>query len=566
MHKPASSKRDTGCGKVRCAIYTRKSTEEGLEQEFNSLDAQREACSAYILSQRHEGWSEVPNIYDDGGYSGGNMERPALKALLAQVSAGKVDVIVVYKVDRLTRALSDFAKIVEVLDEPGASFVSVTQSFNTTTSMGRLTLNVLLSFAQFEREVTGERIRDKIAASKAKGMWMGGPVPLGYDVKDRKLIINDGEAATVRMMFTRYLELGSGRTLQAELDERGIRSKSRTYRSGRPYGEQPISRGALYTILQNRIYAGDMVHKGRAHPGLQDAIIEPELFERVQAQLKQARVRRRTGSNACEPSLLAGLMRDEHGRMMSPSHAVKGERRYRYYVSQTDDARGAPRTNAAWRVSATEIERIVCSAIAEEITKRVEARCHQGELESEAIARLHHAGSAAISVLECSSGSEQRALLLSLVERIDLSGAEVTMELKFEPIDQLLITDDAILVSRPLPPALIRIGKQAKLLLPAEAGSTSADVNLVKLLARAFAVRKAILESGSLDAAARLFGYGRDYAVALARVSYLAPDIIKAILSGTQPEALGSTRLARMPNLPYRWDQQSKLLGFACHR
>ena len=281
MHKPVGRHGDGGTVQIRCAIYTRKSTEEGLEQEFNSLDAQREACSAYILSQRHEGWTELPDIYDDGGYSGGNMDRPALKALLAKVAAGKVDVIVVYKVDRLTRALSDFAKIVDVLDAAGASFVSVTQSFNTTTSMGRLTLNVLLSFAQFEREVTGERIRDKIAASKAKGMFMGGPVPLGYNVVDRKLIIDEGEAATVRMIFTRYLELGSGRALQVELDQRGVRSKRRTYRGGRPYGEQPISRGPLYGILQNRIYVGDMVHKGKAYPGLHDPIVGLELFDRV---------------------------------------------------------------------------------------------------------------------------------------------------------------------------------------------------------------------------------------------------------------------------------------------
>ena len=563
MRKGIASQRDAGAAKTRCAIYTRKSTEEGLEQEFNSLDAQREACAAYILSQRHEGWSEVSDIYDDGGYSGGNMDRPALKALLAQVAAGKVDVIVVYKVDRLTRALSDFAKIVDVLDEAGASFVSVTQSFNTTTSMGRLTLNVLLSFAQFEREVTGERIRDKIAASKAKGMWMGGPVPLGYNVQERKLVINRAEAGTVRMIYARYLELGSGLALQVELDQRGIRSKSRVYRSGRPYGEQPICRGALYALLQNRIYKGDIVHKGKAYPGLHEAIIDSGLFDRVQAQLELARVRRRNGSNAREPSLLAGLMRDGHERMMSPTHAAKQQRRYRYYVSQTDDARGAPAVNPAWRVGAVEIERLVCNAITAEIQQRIHARSREGDLDSAAINRLHDAGTAMTAVFDRAGGSEQRALLLSLVRRIDVSAGGLAIDLKLDPLDALLATHDNVTVYQLLPPALIRIGRQARLLLPAGGASTPADANLVKLMARAFAVRKAILESESLDSAAAKLGYGRDYAVALARVSYLAPDIVKAILDGTQPSKLDSTPLARTPNLPYRWDQQSEMLGFA---
>ena len=563
MRKPPTRQGEARSPKIRCAIYTRKSTEEGLEQEFNSLDAQREACAAYILSQRHEGWSEVPDIYNDGGFSGGNMDRPALKALLAEVAAGKVDVIVVYKVDRLTRALSDFAKIIEILDEAGASFVSVTQSFNTTTSMGRLTLNVLLSFAQFEREVTGERIRDKIAASKAKGMWMGGPVPLGYNVQERKLVINPAEAATVRMIYTRYLVLGSGLALQVELDQRGIRSKSRVYRGGRPYGEQPISRGALYVLLQNRLYVGDMVHKGNAYPGLHDAIIDRDLFDRVQAQLDLARVQRRNGGNAREPSLLAGLMRDGHGRMMSPTHAAKQQRRYRYYVSQTDDARGAPAVYPAWRMGAVEIERLVCSAVSAAIQQRIHVRSREGDLDSAVISRLHDVGTATTAVLDGTAGSEQRALLLLLVRRIDVSAAELAIDFGLGPLDALLASPESVTVHQCLPPALIRIGKQARLLLPGGGASTPADANLVKLLARAFAVRKVILESESIESAATKLGYGRDYAVALTRVSYLAPNIIKAILDGTQPTELGSTTLARTPNLPYRWDQQLAMLGLA---
>jgi site-specific DNA recombinase len=254
------------CRKVRCAIYTRKSTEEGLEQDFNSLDAQREACEAFIASQKHEGWVMLPTCYDDGGYSGGTLERPALQRLLADIRVSKADVIVVYKIDRLTRSLLDFAKIVEVFDVHCVSFVSVTQAFNTATSMGRLTLNVLLSFAQFEREVTSERIRDKIAASKKKGMWMGGYPPLGYDVKDRKLVVNEAEAETVRYIFRRYQELRSVRLLKEHLDAGGIVSKNRMAPDGRTYGGKPIARGALYHMLQNRLYRGEIVHKNHAYP------------------------------------------------------------------------------------------------------------------------------------------------------------------------------------------------------------------------------------------------------------------------------------------------------------
>jgi site-specific DNA recombinase len=265
-------------GRLRCAIYTRKSSEEGLEQEFNSLDAQREACGSYVRSQKHEGWRALPQVYDDPGYSGGNMERPALQRLLADIVASRIDVVVVYKVDRLTRSLADFAKIVEVFDANKVSFVSITQAFNTTTSMGRLTLNVLLSFAQFEREVTGERIRDKIAASKKKGLWMGGQPALGYDIKDRKLVVNEAEAETVRAIFRRYLELGSVRELKTMLDAEGVISKRRTTADGDAYGGQSFSRGALYQMLRNRVYRGEIVHKGAAYPGEHPRIVDEELW------------------------------------------------------------------------------------------------------------------------------------------------------------------------------------------------------------------------------------------------------------------------------------------------
>ena len=279
--------------RIRCAIYTRKSSEEGLEQSFNSLDAQREACEAFIKSQQHEGWQAIPAHYDDGGYSGGNMERPALKRLMADIRARhKINTVVVYKVDRLTRSLADFAKIIEKLDAKQVSFVSVTQQFNTTTSMGRLTLNVLLSFAQFEREVTGERIRDKIAASKKKGMWMGGFVPLGYDLRERRIYINPTEADTVRTIFSNYLRLGCVMALKEYLDRSGIQSKARARRTGTKTGGSSFSRGALYKILRNHIYVGEIAHKGAVYRGQHEAIIDREQWTQVQKRFRSKPPRR----------------------------------------------------------------------------------------------------------------------------------------------------------------------------------------------------------------------------------------------------------------------------------
>jgi site-specific DNA recombinase len=305
-------------GKMRCAIYTRKSSEEGLEQAFNSLDAQREACAAFVISQKHEGWVVLSTLYDDGGFSGGTMDRPARQRLLTDIRADQVDVVVVYKIDRLTRSLFDFAKIVEAFDARGVSFVSITQQFNTTTSMGRLTLNVLLSFAQFEREVSDERICDKITASKKKGMWMGGLPSLGYDVQNRKLVVNKEEAGTVVHIFRRYVQLRSVRALRAELDAAGIRSKRRILADGTPLGGQKLSRGALYLMLQNRIYRGEITHKGNAYPGEHPAIIEKELWDEVQVVLAENRVDRTTGADAKQPSLLAGLIFDENGEQLTP--------------------------------------------------------------------------------------------------------------------------------------------------------------------------------------------------------------------------------------------------------
>ena len=319
----------------RCAIYTRKSSEEGLEQNFNSLHAQREACEAFIKSQASEGWRLVKTHYDDGGISGGSMERPALQHLLGDIRQGLIEVVVVYKVDRLTRSLADFAKMVEIFDAHHVSFVAVTQQFNTTTSMGRLTLNVLLSFAQFEREVTGERIRDKIAASRRKGIWMGGVVPLGYDLRERRLVINPAEAEVVRQIFRRYLELGCVRLLKEELDRRGVVSKlSQLGLTEHDQKGYSFSRGALYVVLSNPLYIGEVRHRGLRHSGQHQPIVDRELWDKVQQQLHEHAMRRRLRAVKVEPSPLAGKLFDPSGAGLTPSHARKGERRYRYYISR----------------------------------------------------------------------------------------------------------------------------------------------------------------------------------------------------------------------------------------
>lgn len=342
---------------LRCAIYTRKSSEEGLEQDFNSLDAQREACASFIQSQRHEGWTQIPGRYDDGGLSGGTMNRPALQRLLDDIEKGLVDVVVVYKVDRLTRSLSDFARIVEIFDKKSVSFVSVTQQFNTTSSMGRLTLNVLLSFAQFEREVTGERIRDKVAASRRKGIFMGGNIPLGYDLDNRKLVVNQADAKFVRWIFDRYLELGNASMLKAELDRAGIKTKARISKTGREMGGTPYTRGMLYYILKNRAYIGEAVHKGKSYPGEHTAIVDQGVFDKVQALISTNRRDHITKSRTLDPSLLAGWVYDHYGRRLSPSHTNKNGLRYRYYVSGPAKSHG--QDLRAIRVAAGDLEQLI---------------------------------------------------------------------------------------------------------------------------------------------------------------------------------------------------------------
>ena len=416
--------------RVRCAIYTRKSSEEGLDQEFNSLQAQREACEAFISSQRHEGWVCLPACYDDGGFSGATMDRPALQRLLADITARRVDIVVVYKIDRLTRSLADFAKIVEILDARDASFVSVTQQFNTTTSMGRLTLNVLLSFAQFEREVIGERIRDKIAASKQKGMWMGGVPPLGYRVEDRRLSVIDSEAEIVRAIFRRYAELGSVRLLKEELEAQGIKSKSWTSASGRRIGGKPFSRGALYLILQNRTYLGEIVHKGQSHPGEHTPIIDQLLWDAAQAQLAGNTAERNSGTRTRQPSLLTGMLFDANGNPMTPSHAVKQGTRYRYYVSRPLIIKDQTKSSAGLRIPAEEIEQLVPSRVRQWLldpgsiysaTRLVDASAQRW-----LVARARELGNSWPGL----PATRQRALLTALIERIDVGTNRIDIHIR----------------------------------------------------------------------------------------------------------------------------------------
>ena len=418
---------------IRCAIYTRKSTEEGLDQDFNSLDAQREACTAYILSQKHEGWAPLPEHYDDGGCSGGSMERPALFRLLTEIEAGRIDAVIVYKVDRLTRSLADFARIVAIFDAADVSFVSITQAFNTTTSMGRLTLNVLLSFAQFEREVTAERIRDKIAASKAKGMWMGGVVPIGYRAEARSLVPVPEEAALVQRIFERYVALGSVNALRAELEVAGIRTPERRHRSGRVSGAASFSRGKLYSMLGNPLFIGRIRHGDQVYTGLHPPIVDVDLWETVQQRLADHRRSRSVDRTARDPSPLAGRVFDPDGRKMRPSHASKKGRRYRYYVSGNLIDDGVAQGAKGWRIPAPELE----AAVARAVSTRLRDPAFQVHLLGADRSGANPTETTIPKILdladrlEAPTSAADRDLLHQLVARVDLTETELRAEASF---------------------------------------------------------------------------------------------------------------------------------------
>jgi site-specific DNA recombinase len=417
--------------KVRCAVYTRKSSEEGLEQEFNSLDAQREACEAYVASQRAEGWVLVPDRYDDGGVSGATLERPALKRLLADLGDGLVGVVVVYKIDRLSRALMDFAKLVDVFDANEVTFVSVTQSFNTTTSMGRLTLNILLSFAQFEREVIGERIRDKFAASRARGMWMGGWAPLGYDIRHRKLVVNETEATLVRRIFERFVKLGSATKLVAELTAQGARHKR----------GKPIDKGFLYKLLNNRLYIGDAVHKGQRHPGEHQAIIAQDLWDKVHAILQESPRKRGCKTRAQTPALLKGLIFGPTGHAMAPTHTRRRGRLYRYYVS-TAVLKERRAACPVGRVPAGEIEDAVVGHVRQLLTTpEIIVRTWRAAREHDAAITEDEVRTALMEldpVWDELFPAEQSRIVQLLVERVDVSTDGVTLRLRTDGLTSLV--------------------------------------------------------------------------------------------------------------------------------
>jgi DNA invertase Pin-like site-specific DNA recombinase len=572
-----SAERPNGATVQRCAIYTRKSSEEGLEQEFNSLDAQREACEAFILSQKHTGWVASPVMYDDGGISGGTMERPALRRLLADIEAGRVNTVVVYKVDRLTRSLSDFAKIVDAFDAKGVSFVSVTQQFNTTTSMGRLTLNMLLSFAQFEREVTSERIRDKIAASKRKGMWMGGLPPLGYDVADRKLVINPAEADTVRHIFGRYAVLRSVRALKDELAETGIVSKARVNRSGDAAGGGCIARGALYLMLQNRLYRGEIVHKDQSYPGLHDAIVHEALWDVVQATLLENRIEHATQACAIAPSLLSGLVHDDAGERMSPTHANKNGTRYRYYVSRSliTDGR-AKATGAACRVPAADLETIVedrvCALLRDEATVYDVAAAATGGTDLNAGRTAIEQAADLARRWSCLRSAEKRGLLEKLLARVTVRAETVDITVRFAMLPYVVLPDmshhpapgpeneqETILS---IPARLKRTGLDTKLLIDGPPRH-KADRSLLRLLGQARRFHEMVMtgQGKTMTELAAEAEVNKSYFSRVFRLSFLAPGITQAIVHGRQPPELTAKRLMLTTRLNPAWPEQRRQFG-----
>jgi DNA invertase Pin-like site-specific DNA recombinase len=519
--------------RLRCAVYTRVSTEYGLEQEFNSLDAQREACEAYITSQKHEGWTLLPARYDDGGFSGGSMDRPALQQLLTAIRQGQIDVIVVYKVDRLTRSLADFAKLVELFDGHQVSFVSVTQSFNTTSSMGRLTLNVLLSFAQFEREVTGERIRDKIAASKKKGMRMGGPVPLGYQVKDKKLVVHEPEAEQVRLIFSRYLELKCLTALARDLRERGIVTKVSHRRDGSIRGGIAFTKGPLAYLLRNRAYIGEVIHKGQHYPGEQEPIVPHDLFEAVQEELS-AKAHGRGAQRINQSSLLVGLLFDDRGNRMTPTTSKKGGARYRYYTSAALHQGRKDEAGSVSRVPALDLEAVVLKALAE--------------------------GSRA-----CSPNSHDRdwtkdpEVIRSLIERVIVRSGAIEI-VRLSPEDE----EQPAPIVVPWSPVS---GRHRREIIGVEAVSAARPIRsetrarLVEAIAKARQWLDELLSGHMKDTheiAAREACSERSVRMTL-NLAFLSPALVQAAVEGRLPHGAG---LSSLTDAPLNWkEQQRSLIG-----
>ncbi len=557
--------------RIHCGIYTRKSSDEGLEREFNSLDAQREACEAFITSQKHASWVAVRDFYDDGGLSGGTMERPALKRLLGDIKSGKVQIVVVYKVDRLTRSLADFAKIVDVFDAHGASFVSVTQQFNTTTSMGRLTLNMLLSFAQFEREIAGERIRDKIAASKAKGMWMGGSIPLGYDLRERKLIVNEPEADIVRLIFGLYADLASVPLLCTELKQRGIVAKIRIASNGRRSGGNPFAQGALYQMLQNRLYRGEVAHRGHVYPGQQQGIIPDDLWQTVQARLADNRHERKIGAYAESPSLLAGLIFDTSGRPLTPAHTNKQGKRYRYYVSAALLKGKDIKSGSAFRLPAGEVEALVLDRLRSLLNSRSEisAALEPHDLSAQDLEVALKRASERAAQWPGMAPRDHAELVRAIIQRVTIDTTEINLAIRADRLFEVLGLPAAR--DQNHAPLLLTIAAQlkrcgqGKRIVIHNGARSEINPGLVRLLQDAFRAREILLADTdeSLNAIEARLGTSKGHMTSLMRLSYLSPEIIQDILTGRQPLNLGAKRLIGLSkDLPYDWLAQRAYLGF----
>ena len=531
----------------RCAIYTRKSTEHNLDLEFNSLDAQREACEAYVKSQAHEGWRLVPDRYDDGGLSGASLDRPALQNLLADVGAGRITIVVVYKVDRLTRSLADFAKLVELFDQHGVSFVSITQSFNTTSSMGRLTLNVLLSFAQFEREVIGERVRDKIAASKRKGLWVGGPVPLGYRCIDKKLEVVPEEAEAVRTIFTRYLELGSIGALLAELDRRGIRTKVNGRRDGGRSGGICFGVGSLAHLLKNRFYIGEITYRGEVHHGEHEPILTRDLFEAVQAKRVANAVARHVRLRG-SAAILTGRLFDDRGNRMSPTHANKRGVRYRYYVSHAILQNCKAEAGSIARVPAPEIETLVCDSVRRHLAA-MDAADHQTALADRDLIERHVARVIVkpqaldvwlIPTCEASAQAED-----PVDDPAPCHSPTTTITLPWTAPSFAAVK--GIIHAPCAKPAMKAESRDALLTAIAKARGWIDDIRVGRI--------------ASFAEIAEREAQGERHIRLLAPLAFLSPRIIAAIVDGTAPADLTVTGLAKA--LPYSWAEQEERVGLS---
>lgn len=536
--------------RIRCAIYTRKSSEQGLEQDFNSLDAQREACEAYVASQKHEGWELLPDRFDDGGISGGHLDRPALQRLMQAVDEKRVDQIVVYKIDRMTRSLADFAKLVDRLDAAEASFVSVTQSFNTATSIGRLTLNVLLSFAQFERQVTAERIRDKIAASKRKGLWMGGNVPLGYQADGRTLKIDDGEAETIRKLYELYLAHTTIREVKDRAEDLGLRSRRRERSGGRASGGGSFDRGHIHHILSNPIYAGRIRHKGQVYEGQHPAIIDPESWDGVQRLLETGAAKTRGSKQKASRSPLAGKLFDETGDRLTPSHTKKNGKRLRYYISRrlvTERSRKHP---DAWRLPAEEVESL--------LTKVIEQ--HLGR--PDAVSTVMQNASAvdilaAKKNLESLNGTKE---ILVLIERADLQPGSLKLQLDGQTLAQVLecqpdlINVSALTIEAPF--RMRRRGVELKLHLGDAAPEV--DQTLVRNIEKARRWMAIIIKGATFTDIAAAESTSARRVQQIAELALLAPKTLDAIATGTQPEGLTTDYLLKTGFAPGWSEQQAQ--------